>query len=133
MNLRKPVKVFVGAMTALLALFPLVILPAGSVLLLFSLGFPFADPQSAPSLEEFGGVLIPAMLIFYPVAMCFSLLQVGLQVFYIIHEIKNKALTDTFRILFVLGTFFMPIVAMPIYFIVHVWKDAPQAPNAPQT
>ncbi len=65
------------------------------------------------------------MLIFYPVMICFSLVQLGLQVFYVILEIKNKALTDTYRILFALGTFFLPYIAMPIYFIRYLWKDAP--------
>ena len=50
----------------------------------------------------------------------------GLQVFYVIHEIKNMAMTDTFRILFVIGTFFFPYIGMPIYFIAYLWKDRQQ-------
>jgi hypothetical protein len=66
------------------------------------------------------------------VMMCFSLVQLSLQVFYVIHEIKNKALNDTYRILFAIGTFLLPYVAMPIYFFAFLWKDQPQAPEALQ-
>ncbi len=66
------------------------------------------------------------MMIFYPVMMCYSVVQLGLQIFYVIHEIKNKALSDTYRIFFALGTFLLPYVAMPIYFFAYLWKDQPQ-------
>jgi hypothetical protein len=59
--------------------------------------------------------------------------QLGLQIFYVIHEIKNKALTDTIRILFTIGLFFLPYIAMPIYFFAYLWKDAPQEPLVAQT
>ena len=58
-------------------------------------------------------------------------MQIGLQIFYITHEIKNKVLTDTFRILLVLGTFFLPYIAMPIYFVAYLWKDNPQEVVSP--
>jgi uncharacterized BrkB/YihY/UPF0761 family membrane protein len=69
------------------------------------------------------------MMIFYTGMMCFSLVQFGLKIFYIIHEIKNKALTDNFRILFVLGTFLLSFVAMPIYFFAYLRKDDLQEPK----
>jgi hypothetical protein len=123
MTISRPIKILVGVLTAFAVLFPFIIMPSFFMFLMYSSGFPVFDPQSLANPYEFEKSFMPMMLVFYPVMMCFSLVQLGLQVFYIVHEIKNKALTDTFRILFALGTFFMPFIAMPIYFIAYLWKD----------
>ncbi len=132
MTISKPIKILVGVLTVFAVLFPFLIMPAFLMFLMYSSGFPFFDPQSLPSPYEFERSFMPMMMIFYPVMMCFSLVQLGLQVFYIIHEIKNKAFTDTFRILFALGTFFMPFIAMPIYFVAYLWKDSPREASSPE-
>jgi len=126
MNINKPTKIIIGILTIFGIFFPFVIAPALMMFFVFSSGFPFFDPQSVPNPYEIQKTMFPMMMVFYPVMMCFGVVQLGLQVFYIIHEIKNKALTDTFRILFAIGTFFLPYIAMPIYFIAHLWKDNPQ-------
>jgi hypothetical protein len=126
MNVSKPVKILVGFLTALAVLFPFVIAPVFMMFFMFSSGFPFFDPQSISNPYDFQKTMFPMMMVFYPLMMCFSLVQLGLQIFYIIHEIKNKALNDTYRILFAIGTFLLPFVAMPIYFFVYLWKDKPQ-------
>jgi hypothetical protein len=133
MNISKPVKVLIGILTAFAVLFPFLIMPAFMMIFMFTAGFPFFDPHSIPTSNEFEKTIIPGMMVFYPVMMCFTFVQLGLQIFYIIHEIKNKALTDTFRILFVIGNFFLPYVAMPIYFFAYLWKDSPQESQTPQT
>jgi amino acid transporter len=125
MNISKPVKIFVGFLTVFAILFPFVIMPVFMMFFVFSSGFPFFNPHSVPNPGDFEAML-PFMMVFYPLMMCYSLVQLGLQIFYVIHDIKNKALTDTFRILFAIGTFLLPYVAMPIYFVVYMWKDAPQ-------
>jgi hypothetical protein len=125
MNISKPVKILIGVLTVFAVLFPFFIMPVFMMFFMFSSGFPFFDPQSVPNPNDIEAML-PFMFVFYPLMMCFSVVQLGLQIFYIIHEIKNKALTDTFRILFAIGTFLLPYVAMPIYFFVYLWKDNPQ-------
>jgi len=125
MKISKPVKILIGVLTLLVVLMPFVIMPAVMMFLVFGAGFPFLDSQAMPSPYEVEA-LLPVMMVFYPLMMCNTLAQLGLQVFYVIHEIKNKALTDTLRILFVLGNFFLPYVAMPIYFIAYLWKDRGQ-------
>jgi len=125
MNISKPVKILIGVLTVFAVLFPFFIMPVFMMFFMFSSGFPFFDPQSAPNPNDIEAML-PFMFVFYPLMMCFSVVQLGLQIFYIIHEIKNKALTDTFRILFAIGTFLLPYVAMPIYFFVYLWKDNSQ-------
>ena len=126
MNVSKSVKIIIGFLTAFAVLFPFLIMPIFMMFFMFSSGFPFFDPQSAPTPHEIEKTMFPMMMVFYPIMMCFGVVQLGLQIFYIIHEIKNKALTDTFRILFVIGNFFLPYVAMPIYFFAYLWKDVPQ-------
>jgi hypothetical protein len=125
MKISKAVKILVGVLTLLVVLIPFVIMPAVMMFMVFGSGFTFLDPQSVPSPYDVEA-LLPVMMVFYPLMMCYSFGQMGLQVFYVIHEIKNMAMTDTFRILFVIGTFFLPYIAMPIYFIAYLWKDRPQ-------
>ena len=125
MKISKAVKILVGVLTLLVVLIPFVIMPAVMMFLVFGSGFTFLDSQSVPSPYDVES-LLPGMMVFYPLMMCNTLAQLGLQVFYVIHEIKNKALTDTLRILFVLGNFFLPYLAMPIYFIAYLLKDRGQ-------
>jgi hypothetical protein len=126
MNISKPVKILIGVLTVFAVLFPFIIMPAFVMYFMFSSAFPFFNPQSIPNPQDIAKTMLPMMMVFYPTMMCFSLVQIGLQIFYIIHEIKNKSLTDTFRILFAIGTFFLSFVAMPIYFIAYLWKDNAQ-------
>jgi len=132
MNISKPVKILIGCLTVFAILFPFLIMPV-FFFAMFSFGFPFMDPYAVSNPNDLIRNMFPVMMIFYPLVMCFSLVQLGLQIFYVIQEIKNKALNDTNRILFVIGTFFLPYVAMPIYFFVYLWKDFPQEPQPPQT
>ena len=132
MNVSRPVKTLVGFLTAFAVLFPFVIAPVLMMFVMFNSGFPFFDPQSMTGLRDFQKTMFPMMMVFYPLMMCFSLVQLGLQIFYIIHEIKNKVLNDTYRILFAIGTFLLPYVAMPIYFFAYLWKDQPQEAQAIQ-
>lgn len=128
MNISKPVKILIGLLTLMVVLYPFVIMPAFMMFFMYNSGFSFIDPQNISNPYDMLQEMLPFMMVFYPIMMCLSVAQLGLQVFYIIHEIKNKALTDTYRILFAIGTFFMPYIAMPIYYFVSIWKDAPAAP-----
>ena len=122
MKISKPVKILIGVLTLLVVLIPFVIMPAVMMFLVFGAGFPFLDSQAMPSPYDIGG---PASgydgFLSADDVQYFG--QLGLQVFYVIHEIKNKAMTDTLRILFVLAHFFLPYIGMPIYFIAYLWKD----------
>ena len=132
MNISKPVKIGIGLLTLGAVLFPFVIMPTIMLVMVFGSGFPSFDPHTGYNFPEWEAML-PFMLVFYGMLMCYSLVQLGLQIFYVIHEIKNKSLTDTIRIIFILGNFFLPYVAMPIYFIAYLWKDAPQEALVAQT
>lgn len=125
MNISKPVKILIGFLTAFAILFPFVVVPGFMMAFVFGSGFFFSNHSFAGPFEM-QRTMFPFMMVFYPLIMCFSLVQLGLQIFYLIHEIKNKALNDTYRILFAIGTFFLPYVAMPIYFFAYLWKDSVQ-------
>jgi hypothetical protein len=126
MNISKSVKILIGFLTAFAVLFPFIIMPVFMMGFMFSSGFPFSDPQSFTTPSDIQKTMFPMMMVFYPLMMCFTFIQLGLQIFYVIHEIKNKALNDTYRILFAIGTFLLPYVAMPIYFFVYLWRDQSQ-------
>jgi hypothetical protein len=133
MNINKRVKVAIGIITALVALFPFIILPALMMIFVFTSGFPFSDPQAINSPEYFNKFLPTFFLVFYPLIMCSSIFQLALQVFYVALVIKNKQLTDIIRILFALGMFFMPYIAMPLYFVAYFWNENTQNTNVQQT
>lgn len=127
MNISKSVKILIGFLTAFAIVVPFFILPAVMMFFVFSAGLSFSNPQAVPNPNEMEA-MIPFIFVFYPLMMCYSVVQLGLQIFYVIHEIKNKALTDNIRILFTIGTFFLPYFAMPIYFFIYLWKE-----NSPET
>ena len=119
MKLNMPMKILIGILTGISVLFPFLIVP-GVIMLMIIAGVPFLESQSAP--EYF---IVMMTMIFFISMICFSFLQLALQVTYMVHEVLNKTLTDTFRVLFIVGTFFLPFIAMPIYFVAYMWKDNP--------
>lgn len=125
MTLSKPVKILIGALTAFGVLFPFLVMPIFFMLFMVTTGFPFLEPQSVPNPNEMDA-MIPIMLLIYPLMMCFTIVQFGLQIFYIVHIVKNRILGDTPKVLYTLGTFFMPFIAMPVYFIASLWNYEPQ-------
>jgi hypothetical protein len=83
-------------------------------------------------------VMILSMLLqFLAIAVMFVavFLILGMQVFYVIHAVKNKAGDDTVRLILALGFFFLPYVAMPVYYYAYLWSDEPPdwALNEPAT
>ena len=129
MTLSQPLKIIIGVLTVFVMLFPFFI-PVFMFGWVFSLSQPFSELPGNPEFNEMTHMMLPMMLYLLAI-MGYSFTQLGLQVFYIIHQIKNSSLLETHRILFVLGTFFLPFVAMPIYYLLHLWKDPPAEAAAP--
>ena len=125
MSPSKPLKIIIGVLTALVVVAPI-------FLVAISLGVSFLLPASqvlsprAPQPEFFAvfTALIPLLII--PAMFCFSILRLGLQVLYVVLIVKDRQLNDTPRILYTLGVYFLPYLAMPLYYILNFWKDAPQ-------
>jgi hypothetical protein len=80
--------------------------------------------------------MMPFMAFFIGI-LCTKFIQTGMQVFYLIHIIRNTHATEILRILIGVGLFFLPFVAMPIYFLTFIWPEKPPlwavvAPSNPQ-
>ncbi|MBN2549395.1 MAG: hypothetical protein JXB15_09575 [Anaerolineales bacterium] len=121
MVISKKIKVVIGILTAYVMVYPF-LAPFVMLFLMFSSGFMFFDPEMMPS-PEFMRSIMPMMMVLLPVMFCSTIIQMGLQIFYVAMVLKNKQFSDSIRILFALGMFFMPYVAMPLYFIAYFWKE----------
>jgi len=119
MKLSKGVKILVGIGTAAYMILPFVFL-----------AFPFTMAISA---AFFGRHPHPVMtflpfLVFsvmFPIICLVIILQFALMAFYLIHIIRNNTALETARILLGIGIFFLPFVAMPMYYYLFVWLDTP--------
>ena len=121
MTLTNPIKILIGLLTLLIIVVPFVIMP-----LFFAVSMlpAFAAEFGKDMLEP--PVFLGVMLVMMPVMFLYPFVQLALQAFYVIHEVKNKTLTDTARILFLLGTYFLPYIVLPVYFVMHIWRDGPK-------
>jgi hypothetical protein len=120
MQLNKTTKILVGLGTLWFILSPFLIL-ALCLLMMTGIGISSQYPESATPL-----FLVPFLFLF-PIQFFTYLDQVGLMAFYLVHLIKNSTAPETARILLGLGFYFIPLLALPIYFYLYVWQDPPPA------
>jgi hypothetical protein len=59
--------------------------------------------------------------------MLYAVVQLALQVFYLVHVIQNDRASKVLRVLCGVGAFFMPYFAMPAYYFIYLWPDSPPA------
>lgn len=129
MTLSKPWKITVGLATLWLVLYPLLFF---AVWLIMFIGMPLSFMFSVP-LE--GDVSMPILPFFsfvpffciFPLHFLTIFIAIGLMAFYLIHVIKNTKANDTVRIILGVGCFFMPFIAMPVYYYAYIWQDEPPA------
>ena len=119
MKLSKPLKVVIGIGTGITTLWPL-LLPL--LWIFFILSVPLSDFESSRSFPLPFAVFALA----FPLIMVASFVQIGLQVFYWSHIILNKTASDASKIIFGIGSFMFPWLAMPVYFFMHVLPDKEQ-------
>ena len=129
MRLSKGMKIVVGLGTAAHILVPFII---GIMVVLAALIMPLAVLASERSGEP------PALLFVFPFIMfgvvfplqCVLIpLTFLLIAFYLAHIIKNTTASDTTRIVLAIGMVFMPYVAMPVYYLLHVWPEQAEVSN----
>lgn len=126
MTIAQPVRTLLGIATAWVSAYPLIFM---CVWLVSFVG------MSVPIMAaESGGEPSAAPLLFFPLFAVVALLHfgtilllVGLEVFYLIHVIKNDKADDAARILLGVGNFFLPFVAMPVYYYAYIWRETPPA------
>ena len=128
MRLSQPLKIFIGLLTALYAISPVFIM------FIFFIPFtliPFAHnaPGVVHGLRDPEAIMALFPLLMFPLIICINTLHFGLQILYIVLVNKDRQLSETPRILFTLGLFFLPFIAMPLYYFMYLLKAAP--PNAP--
>jgi hypothetical protein len=117
MNISKPFKILIGLGTLWFAVYPFLFF--GVMLLSMGLGPVFARNGNSPdhSFAIFG--------LIFPLHFCTIFIAMGLMVFYLVHVIKNTRADETIRILLGVGNYFMPFIAMPIYYYLYIWLENP--------
>jgi hypothetical protein len=71
----------------------------------------------------------PIMALFYVLIGVHLLTVLGtlaLIVYYIYHIFKNERLEQSYKIIWTIMLFFAGMLAMPIYWYMYIWRDAPQ-------
>jgi len=116
MTLGKPVKILVGVGTVWIILYPLLFL---ATWLSMMTGFISASSAEPPS---FLFSLIPAI---FPVHCLTLIVQLALMAFYLYHVIKNTTTSEVLRVVLGIGTFFIPYIAMPLYYYLCIWREQP--------
>lgn len=116
MKLSKPIQILVGLGTAWLIIYP--ILFVAIWLAMFGVGFMAQNQDVQPS-------FMALFFAVFPLHCLTIALQLVLQVFYLIHVIKNTIASETIRIILGVGIFFLPFIAMPVYYYLFIWRDRP--------
>ncbi len=120
MQLNKPIKILIGLGTLWIVLYPILFI---AVWLTMFIPFILSANNTETSTPFFMG---PFFALF-PL-QCFTiLLQFGLMAFYLIHVIKNTKASETIRIILGIGSFFLPYIALPVYYYLFIWRETPPA------
>jgi hypothetical protein len=86
---------------------------------IFSLvSYAIANGENTNAGELFFSQIAP-MIIYI---ILFSLLSLGLLIYYIIHAVNNQAIESTERIVWILLFVFFGIIVFPVYWGVRIWK-----------
>jgi len=117
MKLNKTFKIIVGLATGSYLLLPILFIVIWMTALVSGIA---GSNQAEPPPIFF--VILFSM---FPLICLVNLLHFGVQIFYIIHIIKNKTANETYRILSGIGMFILPWLAAPIYYFIYVWPDDP--------
>jgi hypothetical protein len=118
MRLSKPVKIIIGLLTAWVVISPFLYF---GVWFFFIFGIATVNNQ-----VQNNPAFLPA--IFFPVfflVTCSSIMQIGLQAFYIGHIILNKTGGDVTRVVLGVGIFLFAIIALPVYYFIYIFPDNP--------
>jgi hypothetical protein len=128
MTLSKPWKITVGLATLWLVLYPLLFF---AVWLIMFIGMPISGIIASSAEGNLPMFIAPFFMLpffcIFPLHFLTIFIALGLMAFYLIHVIKNTKANDTVRIILGVGCFFMPFIAMPVYYYAYIWHDEPPA------
>ncbi len=85
----------------------------GFIILIISLS------SGGGELGAISGLLFVALMVLHFLTI---FLILGLQIYYIVHAVKNALLTQNGKIAWIVAFFFGGFVAMPIYWYLSIWK-----------
>ncbi len=120
MKISQPVKVILGILTIWVLIYPFLF---GALWFVYLVSFASANYQYNP-----GHFYQPPLFFFFiGVFICSAFLQVGLQAFYIVHNILNKTGSDVVRATLGVLTFILPCLALPAYFFIYISPRTPPA------
>ena len=86
-------------------------------LLVFSMVlFPGAEGESGAP---------PLVLLIFPLHLLTMLIVMALMVFYIVNVFKNERVDKDQKVLWAVVLFMGNMIAMPVYWYLHIWKSAP--------
>jgi hypothetical protein len=111
----KSIKIVVGLFTLL----PLV----GIIFYMwafFRMFVSIATSDGAPDAVAFGENIAS----FFGILLFFMVLNIGLLIFYIVHVVKNKALTSDERLMWILLFIFISFISFGIYWALKIWGEA---------
>lgn len=54
--------------------------------------------------------------------IAFMIFSVALVGFYIVHAMRNRALSDTRKLIWIILFIFGAMISMPVYWYLHIWK-----------
>jgi hypothetical protein len=125
--MNKALKIIIGLLTAWVVVVPFLTFGA-------YFGFIFSIISQASQTPYYEPTFPPLLFLIMIIILCSSFLQVGLQGFYIVHNIVNKTGSDVLRAVLGLGIFFLPFIALPVYYFIYILpKTAPNWALAPTT
>jgi len=107
-------KILAGLATAWTLLYPLLFFAVALLLTLGVAVIPVDQQSSGPPVLFFA---------IFPLHCLTIVIMLGLMVFYLAHIIKNRSVSDSVRVVFGVGIYLMPYIAMPIYYYFFIWRD----------
>jgi hypothetical protein len=119
-------KYAIGFLTAFVSLFPFLMLPVLGLLFVLDIFLLLMPSKVAACSHIILVLMVSALSAVFLITLCFKIIQFGLKIFYIIYEIENKSLTNIFRVTLVIGTVFLPYIAMPIYYFTYIGRENPK-------
>lgn len=114
MRLSKPLKLLIGALTVWPCLYLLLFLAVFAFMFL-SLGRAGLAPSPAEIQQGFAVLFI--------LHFATMVLVLGLMAFYIVHLFQAASVPQDRKVLWAVILFLGNVVAMPVYWYMHVWRD----------
>jgi hypothetical protein len=112
-KINKSVKILVGVGTSWIIIYAILFLAVVSGLM-----FDRNPEKTLVFLKSFFPVI--ALVHFFTMTI-----QVALAAFFLYHVIKNGAASEILRVILGIGIFFLPYIAMPVYYYLYIWREQP--------